>query len=218
MKDNHEEESLSRQLKRVAAAVSAATPLKTAPVVARGPRRLRLARLVSAATVALVVATVSGFTIGRATDTPTAPAPNVNNSVIQGALQAVFQSFNDSPLTVTDITSVQVKEMTTFQYDFGIGSAWKTGNVEGCNSSAHTGPASAPYNQTKIYAISIFGKWTISQQGPGLGDVVPAKHFTVATLAVNADGSPSSDTGFGFPPVGSNGAPLCWGGLPNIAG
>ena len=256
MKERSEVDALSRHIKQAAAQISASAPLASAPSAMPGPRRLPLGRLVSVITLAFVLAAVTGFTLGRATSTTPVPTPNVNNAVIQAALQNILESFasgDQYPLTVQKITSVQVKEMTWADFEHGIGeaaghpSAWKTGNAADCNSgptvaypatTAHPtslpvpgtvtgapGPKSSviivpghPSSSSDMYVIAIYGQFTQQQQNSGTGDVIPAVHYTVATLEINADGPTSNLGDFGFGPVASNGTPVCWDDLPNLAG
>ena len=179
------------------------------------------------------------------TAVPTPSVNNaVIQAALQNILKS-FASGDQYPLTVQKITSVQVKEMTWADFEHGIGAAWKTGNATDCNSgptvaypatTAHptslpvpgtvTGapaPKSRviivpghPSSSSDMYVIAIYGQFTQQQQNIGPGDVIPAVHHTVATFEIDADGNPNQNA-FGFGPVASNGTPLCWDGLPNLA-
>lgn len=210
-----DDEDLSDRIKRAGAQIGQTVTSKPAPWQ---HRRRWSGRLISAGTLALLVVAGTGFTVGRAADSPTVPSPSLNNRVVQTAVEWVLQSLaapGGAPITVTHVTSVQVKEMTQYQLSYGIGSAWKGGGEAGCDNAAHAGPPTAAFNRTSLYVIAIYAQWTILQQNIGSGDTVPARHYSVATLAIPVSGLPANDTGFGFPPVASDGAPLCWGLLPN---
>lgn len=210
---------ISNRIKRAAAQIAETVPGRTAHFQRR-PRRPWSGRLASAGALAFLLAAGTGFSVGRATDGPSVPAPSLNNRVVQTAVEWVLQSLaapGGAPITVTHITSIQVKVMTEYQFTYGIGSAWKGGGGAGCDSAAHAGPPTAAFNRAQLYVIAIYAQWTILQQNLGSGDIVPARHYSVATLRIPTSGLPTSDTGFGFPPVSSDGAPLCWGLLPNAA-
>ncbi len=179
-------------------------------------------KLTAAVLVGLVVAVGGGFTVGRASNTPSPRISGGRSTAVAVAVEGVVQSLirnGAMDLLRFKLDSVQVKEMTNNQFAFGIGSAWKTSNAMGCNHwPGGVGPSPSVWGRTDIFVMAIYGQWTQVQQNLPQG-ITPARHYTVAMAEVDASGrSAGTALGFGFPPKAPDGAPLCWSDLPNIGG
>lgn len=186
------------------------------------PQRRTPGKLTAAVLVGLLVTVGGGFTVGRASNTPSPLVSGGKSTAVALAVEGVVQSLirnGSTDLLHFKLVSVQVKEMTNNQFYFGIGSAWKTDNVLGCNHwPGGGGPSATVWGRTDIFVMAIYGQWTQVQQNLPHG-IIPARHYTVAMTEVEASGrAAGASLGFSFPPKAPDGAPLCWSGLPNIGG
>jgi hypothetical protein len=179
--------------------------------------------------VALAASAGTGFAFGRSvpatTTTTQLSALPLEPPIIELALQQMLQLHD--PDIVVRIDSITVKYVTDQEFTHAISSAWKTDNPAACGT--FSGPTGAVGHW---YVVDLHGKF-VAESG------VPTKYASVAVVMVPASdlrtylqshlpsvpgarpGQPTPESvtavssNFGFPPIGTDGQPLCWSLLPN---
>ena len=206
--------------RRGTAAVAAITGLCALLVGAGGG--FSVARSVAPASVARPAAAAATPTVGTASPEGN-PELSSLPKIVQAALQVLLQERN--PQIIQRVDSVEVKYVTDAELQQAIASAWKTGRELDCGSGSTQDALAGHW-----YVIVLHGKF-VTRSVPGQ----PDQYGSVAVIMVmDADliahlppvpsprpGMPTpqvvgqATSSFSFPPVGSNGEPLCWSLLPS---
>ncbi len=203
---------------------------------AKRPRGRRSAAVGAVTVVALAGSAVTGFAFGRAApvgDVRLASSPS-EPPLVAAALQQMLEERD--PQVVQRVDSVDVRYVTDEDFWHAISSAWKSENPAACGT--FSGPSGATGHW---YVVDLHGKFTRSS-GPGIATkyvsvavvLVPASDLQAygsssprrpAPTPAAANGpiaAPPAPAGartsffstVAFPPVGTDGQPLCWSLLP----
>jgi hypothetical protein len=234
-----EEARMRRLLQHAANDIGGSQP---EPRRVKRPRGRRTATVVAITVFALAASAGTGFAFGRAAPANTVRLASLPSEppLVEAALQEMFQQRD--PQIVQRVASVVVKYVTDQEFWHAISSAWKSGNPAACGT--FSGPSgaighwyvvdlhgkfiavSAPGIATKYVSVAVVmvpatdlqaylsslpaPRVPASKTAPGQSNGGP-----IAPPAPSGARTNVSASNFGFPPVGTDGEPLCWSLLPS---
>jgi hypothetical protein len=189
---------------------------------------------------ALAASAGTGFAFGRAAPTSNVRLASLPSEppLVEAALQEVFQQRN--PEIVQRVDSVVVKYVTDQEFWNAISNAWKTSNPSDCGTFSGPSGAVGHWYVVDLHGkfVAVSGPGVATQYASVAVVMVPAIDLQAYFRSMPPPSVPSSasaptpsdgaivppapagaptnvsDSNFGFPPVGTDGEPLCWSLLP----